>query len=53
MNSFAKGLAPIMAVEISRRAVPGHVRPKFQELENLCRGKGSASAETAAAASAA
>jgi chemotaxis protein MotA len=43
MMAFVKGLAPIMAVEVARRAVPGHVRPKFQELEQLCRNKGGAS----------
>jgi len=42
MMAFVKGLAPIMAVEVARRAVPGHVRPKFQELEALCRNKGAA-----------
>src|ERR1700683_1519445 len=42
MMAFVKGLAPIMAVEVARRAVPGHVRPKFQELEQLCRNKGAA-----------
>jgi len=25
-----------MAVEVARRAVPGHVRPSFQELEKKC-----------------
>src|SRR5208282_6218493 len=29
--SFLKGTAPIMAVEVARRAVPGHVRPSFTE----------------------
>ena len=28
--SFLKGTAPIMAVEVARRAVPGHVRPIVQ-----------------------
>jgi len=42
MISFLKGTAPIMAVEFARRAIPGHVRPSFQELESLCRGGGSA-----------
>src|SRR6202795_5307497 len=28
--SFLKGTAPIMAVEVTRRAVPGHVRPSFK-----------------------
>jgi chemotaxis protein MotA len=40
MVSFLKGSAPIMAVEMARRAVPGHVRPTFQELEKACRNKG-------------
>ncbi len=38
MISFLKGTAPIMAVEVARRAVPGHVRPSFKELEEACRG---------------
>jgi chemotaxis protein MotA len=52
MVSFLKGTAPIMAVEVARRAVPGHVRPSFQELEQACRGGGAAAAVTSAAASA-
>ena len=51
MVSFLKGSAPIMAVEVARRAVPGHVRPSFKELEAACRGGGAAGG-TAAAASA-
>ena len=50
MVSFLKGSAPIMAVEVARRAVPGHVRPSFKELEQACRGGGAP--ETAAAAAA-
>ena len=38
--AFLKGISPIMAVEIGRRAIPGHVRPSFQELEQTCRGGG-------------
>src|SRR6266568_2414424 len=48
--SFLKGTAPIMAVEVSRRAIPGHVRPTFQELEKACRGGGSESTAPAAEA---
>ena len=44
-------LEPIMAVEVARRAIPGHVRPSFKELEGICRG-GGAAAPAAAAASA-
>jgi len=55
MVSFLKGSAPIMAVEVARYAIPGHVRPSFQELEKACRDKGGApeppAAEAAAAAS--
>lgn len=52
MVSFLKGTAPIMAVEFARRAVPGHVRPSFKEVEQTCRGGGAAAPATAAAASA-
>src|SRR5271166_3777753 len=45
MIAFLKGVAPIMAVEIGRRTIPGHVRPSFQEVEEACRG---ARTETAA-----
>jgi chemotaxis protein MotA len=40
MVSFLKGAAPIIAVEIARRAVPGHVRPHFAKLEAACRNRG-------------
>jgi chemotaxis protein MotA len=49
MVSFLKGTAPIMAVEMARRAVPGHVRPAFQELEKACRGGGAAAVAEVAA----
>src|SRR5258708_28086293 len=48
MVSFLKGSAPIMAVEVARRAVPGHVRPSFKELEQACRGGGGAGAPASA-----
>ena len=38
--SFLKGSSPLVAIEFARRAVPGHARPSFQELENACKGKG-------------
>jgi chemotaxis protein MotA len=53
MVSFLKGSAPIMAVEVARRAIPGHVRPSFQELEKACRDRGSAMEPPAEAAAAA
>jgi chemotaxis protein MotA len=42
MISFLKGNAPIMAVEFARRAIPGHVRPSFLEVETHCKKSGSA-----------
>jgi chemotaxis protein MotA len=48
MVSFLKGSAPIMAVEVARRAIPGHVRPSFKELEAACRGGGAAAAAASA-----
>jgi chemotaxis protein MotA len=42
--AFVKGTAPIMAVEMGRRAVPGHSRPNFAEVEKACREKGEAAA---------
>jgi chemotaxis protein MotA len=50
MISFLKGVAPIMAVEIGRRVVPGHVRPSFKEVEQACRGGGAAPSAAAAGA---
>jgi chemotaxis protein MotA len=47
--SFLKGTAPIMAIEVARRAVPGHVRPSFTEMEQACRGGGAAAATAASA----
>jgi chemotaxis protein MotA len=40
--SFLKGASPLVAIEFARRAVPGHVRPNFQELEQSCRSGGAA-----------
>lgn len=37
--AFIKGTSPIMAVEIGRRAIPGHSRPSFAEVEKACRHK--------------
>ncbi|MFN7993643.1 MAG: flagellar motor stator protein MotA [Bryobacteraceae bacterium] len=39
MTAFIKGLPPVLAVEIGRRATPGHIRPTFQEMEKLVRSK--------------
>ena len=40
--AFVKGLSPMMAVELARRAIPSGVRPSFQEMEAACRGGGAA-----------
>jgi chemotaxis protein MotA len=47
MLSFIKGMSPILAVEMARRAVPGHVRPSFKELEKGCRQKDDGVAQAA------
>lgn len=44
--AFLKGLAPILAVEMGRRAIPEHLRPSFDAMEQAC--KGAAAAPTAA-----
>lgn len=46
--AFMKGTAPIMSVEIGRRAIPGHVRPGFQEAEAYIKDKGAAAPAAAA-----
>jgi chemotaxis protein MotA len=46
--SFLKGSAPMIAIEMARRAIPAHVRPDFNEMEKACKGGGTA--EVAAAA---
>ena len=37
--SFLKGSAPIIAIEMGRRAIPAHVRPSFDEMEKRCKQK--------------
>jgi chemotaxis protein MotA len=46
--AFVKGTAPIMAVEIGRRAIPEYVRPQFAALENACRDRQPVPVEAAA-----
>ena len=38
--SFLKGSAPMIAIEMGRRAIPAHVRPSFDEMEKNCKGGG-------------
>ncbi len=49
MLAFIKGTSPIMAVEIGRRAIPGHARPSFAEVEKACREKAGEAAVAGAA----
>src|SRR6202041_3792348 len=50
MLSYIKGISPILAVEMGRRAIPAHVRPTFQEMEKSCRERDDAGAASQAAA---
>jgi chemotaxis protein MotA len=52
MVAFLKGVAPIMAVEMGRRVVPGHIRPSFKEVEAACRNRGAEGGGEAAGAAA-
>ena len=47
--SFLKGSAPMIAIEMGRRAIPAHVRPGFDEMEKNCKSH-AASEEPAAMA---
>jgi chemotaxis protein MotA len=48
MLSFLKGSAPMIAIEMGRRAIPAHVRPDFNEMEKACKGGGASEAAAAA-----
>jgi chemotaxis protein MotA len=48
--AMMKGAAPTVAVEMGRRAIPGHVRPTFQEAEAHIKDKGTEPEQAAAAA---
>jgi chemotaxis protein MotA len=48
--SFIKGSPPTVAVEFGRRAIPGHVRPTFQEAEASIKNKSGEAAPAQAAA---
>ena len=47
--SFLKGAAPMIAIEMGRRAIPAHVRPSFDEMEKNCKSQGVAAEKSAAA----
>ncbi len=46
--SFLKGAAPMIAIEMGRRAIPSHVRPSFDEMEKGCKGQPATPAAAAA-----
>jgi chemotaxis protein MotA len=48
MLSFIKGMSPMLAIEMARRAIPGHQRPSFQEVEKTCRQKDDSAVPVAA-----
>jgi chemotaxis protein MotA len=48
--SFLKGSAPMIAIEMGRRAIPAHVRPSFDEMEKNCKNKVEGTEAPAAAA---
>ena len=50
MLSFFKGSAPMLAIEVARRAIPAHVRPTFDEMEKACKGAGEGSSAVNTAA---
>ena len=47
LMAFAKGMAPSIAVEFARRAIPHDVRPTFKEMEAACKGQPLAAAKAA------
>ncbi len=50
MIAFMKGISPLLAVEMGRRAVPAHLRPSFAEFEAYCKQSVAAGAESSQAA---
>jgi chemotaxis protein MotA len=44
-----KGLSPMLALEAARRAIPHHLRPSFQEMDQACRKTAEAPAAEVAA----
>ncbi len=48
--SFLKGSAPMIAIEMGRRAIPARVRPSFDEMEKTCKNRAEPAAAEAAAA---
>ena len=38
LMAFARGMAPMIAVEFARRAIPHDLRPSFKDMESACKG---------------
>lgn len=49
MIAFMKGTSPLLSTEMGRRAIPGHLRPTFQEFEINCKRAVAAAAAAAPA----
>jgi chemotaxis protein MotA len=47
LMAFAKGMAPMIAVEFARRAIPPELRPTFKAMEAACKGGAPAAAKAA------
>jgi chemotaxis protein MotA len=39
LRAFLKGSAPMIAIELGRRAIPAYARPSFDEMEKTCKNK--------------
>jgi chemotaxis protein MotA len=50
LMAFAKGMAPMIAVEFARRAIPHDLRPSFKDMEATIKGKKTGDAPEAKAA---
>jgi chemotaxis protein MotA len=48
LMAFARGMAPMIAIEFARRGTPADFRPSFKELEKACKGGAAAPATKAA-----
>lgn len=47
--AFLKGSAPMIAIELARRAIPARVRPTFEQMEKHCKQSGTPAAASKAA----
>jgi len=47
MIAFMKGVSPLLAAEMGRRMIPGHLRPTFTEFEKHCKQSGGAAVAAA------